>query len=160
MASTLCLATGVTHLNAGVKIDMQCYKNSTHDVDIIFDRVRLCNTFTRELRQHMEPAFSPYMPDAHTTPSAVLDMLSLARSLFSSKLGAPRPEADLYGKYFDSAVVCTVWTNTHHLLGLFVRQLKCLWPPSTKNWSSISVRRESTGKTLRCGKRRQREGAM
>ena len=51
----------------------------------------------------MESAFSPYMPDAHTTPSVVLDMFSLARSLFSSKLAGPRPEADLHGKYFDSA---------------------------------------------------------
>ena len=84
------------HLNAG---DMDCYKNSTHDVDIIFDRVCLCNTFTRELRQHMESAFSPYIPDAHNTPSAVLDMFSLARSLFSSKLAARRPGADLHGKY-------------------------------------------------------------
>ena len=92
------------HLNAGVKIDMQCYKNSTHDVNIIFDRVCLCNTFTRELRQHMESAFSPYMPDLHTTRSAVLDMFSLARTLFSGKLAAPRPEANLHARsYFDSA---------------------------------------------------------
>ena len=43
------------HLNAGVKIDMQCYKNSTHDVDRIFHRVGLCNTFTREFRRHWSP---------------------------------------------------------------------------------------------------------
>ena len=90
------------HLNAGVKIDMECYKNSTHDLDIIFGRVCLSNTFVRELRQQMESAFSPFMPSAHTTPSARLDMFSLARSLFSSKLAAPRPEADLHGQYFDS----------------------------------------------------------
>ena len=41
-------------------------------------------------------------PDT-TTPSAVLDMFSLAMSPFSSKVVAPRPEADLHGKYSDSA---------------------------------------------------------
>ena len=64
--------------------------------------VRLYERRTRELRQQMESAFSPYMPDAHTTPSAILDMFPLERSLLSSKLAAPRPEADLHGKYFDS----------------------------------------------------------
>lgn len=35
---------GLEHLNGSCRIEMQCYKNSTHDTDLIFDRVCLTNT--------------------------------------------------------------------------------------------------------------------
>ena len=93
---------GLEHLNCSCKIEMKCYKNSTYDTDTVFDQVCLCNTWVRELRDKLEGSFGTYMPGNHTIASAVLDMFSLARSLFTSDLAEPRRLDELTGSFFDS----------------------------------------------------------
>ena len=78
------------HLNCGYKNEIKCYKNSTYNVDIVFDCVCLSNAQVRELRTKLEQSFSTYMPNFHTSISALLDMFSLARTLFSSNLAKLR----------------------------------------------------------------------
>ena len=80
---------GLKHLNYGCKIEMKCYKNSTYNVDIVFDRVCLSNAQVRELYTKLKQSFGAYMPNFHTSTSALLDMFSLARTLFSSDLAKP-----------------------------------------------------------------------
>jgi hypothetical protein len=72
---------GMEHLNGSCKIEMKCYKNSTHDVGVIFDRVCLSNTWLRKLRQKMEGSFGENMSGSHTTQSCELDMFTLARNI-------------------------------------------------------------------------------
>ena len=103
------------HLNCGCKIEMQCYKNSTHDVDMIFDRVCLCNTWIRNLRQSLESVFGVFMPDAHIAASAVLDMFSLARRLLASDLAAPRSGDLIHGEAFESVDVLQNGVTDLHL---------------------------------------------
>jgi len=78
------------HLNGSCKIEMKCYKNSTHDVDRTFDRVCLTNTWVRALRELMEGSFGEDMSGKHTSADAGLDIFMLARNLFISDLAAPR----------------------------------------------------------------------
>src|SRR6266568_7792166 len=53
------------HLNKSCKIKMKCYKNSTYDTDIIFNRVCLSNTIVRILCSKMEYIFSEEMLGAY-----------------------------------------------------------------------------------------------
>lgn len=91
---------GLEHLNGSCKIEMKCYKNSTHDIDIIFDRVCLTNTWIRELRTSIEDTFGQYMPSNHSTESTILDIFSLARTLISGDLAEPRNTEQLAGLGF------------------------------------------------------------
>ena len=81
---------GLEHLNCNCKIEMKCYKNSTHNVDTIFNRVCLTNTWIRELRYKLEGRYGEYMPGTHSTASALEDMFSLGQKLFSEALARPR----------------------------------------------------------------------
>lgn len=95
---------GLEHLNGSCKIEMKCYKNSTHDVDIIFNRVCLTNTWVRLLREKLEGTFGENMSGAHTTASAQLDMFLVARTLLVGDLAGPRSPEELasFTKAFDS----------------------------------------------------------
>ena len=93
------------HLNCACKNEIKCYKNSTKDIGIIFDRVCLTNTWIRTLHTKVEKAFGIHMPDDHTTMSAVLDIFVLASKLWSSGLAEPRQEHELHGSFFDSTDV-------------------------------------------------------
>ena len=89
---------GLEHDNGKLKINMKCYQNSTHDTDLIFDRVCLTNTFVGALRTRLEGIFGQEMSGAHTTASATLDMFTLARNIFTGDLATPR-EASIMGGY-------------------------------------------------------------
>jgi hypothetical protein len=87
----------VEHLNSACKIEMKCYKNSTHDTDLIFDRVVLTNTPLRHLRDRVEGVFGEYMPGLHTYTDHISDIHTLARKVFDSRLARPRPGGDPQG---------------------------------------------------------------
>jgi hypothetical protein len=117
---------GLEHLNGSCKIEMKCYKNSTHDTDITFDRVCLTNTWVRILRTKVEGAFGEYMPGTHTTASTRSDIFSLARKLFMSSQARPRDLSDLARAYsFESEDIIRIgmerleekvgWFNDHHV---------------------------------------------
>ena len=89
---------GLEHDNGKLKINMKCYQNSTHDTDLIFDRVCLTNTFVGTLRNLLEGIFGERMSGAHTTASATLDMFTLARNIFTGDLATPR-DASIMGGY-------------------------------------------------------------
>lgn len=78
------------HLNGNAKIEMKCYKNSTHDMDIVFNRVCLSNTWTRLLREKFEGTFGEDQTGKHTVASARLDIFFLARNLFVDGLAERR----------------------------------------------------------------------
>lgn len=78
------------HLNNHCKTEINSYKNSTRDVDLIFDRVCLCNTRIRQLRDTLERALSILQNEAHTTMKADVDIFALARVLYNDNLGKPR----------------------------------------------------------------------
>jgi hypothetical protein len=81
---------GQEHLNLSVATSIRSYKNSTHDIDIIFDRLCLVNTWVGALRTVLEETFGEHMPGAHTTANVNEDIFLLARRLFISELAAPR----------------------------------------------------------------------
>ena len=39
----------VEHLNCHCKLDLRNFKNSTHDIEVVFQRTALCNTWLRDL---------------------------------------------------------------------------------------------------------------
>ena len=83
------------HLNYACKIDLRNNKNSTHDVEIVFKRVALCNTWLRALRDKMEAEYGEPMPGTHTTSAAVPDMFLLAWTLYYAGLGSRRSHDNL-----------------------------------------------------------------
>jgi len=89
---------GLEHLNGNVKNEMKCYKNSTHDEEIIFGRVCLTNTIVRTLRSKFERVFGEDMTEKHSTASALQDMFSLARIIFTGGLASPRRGLALNGQ--------------------------------------------------------------
>ena len=78
------------HLNWSCKLDLRNYKNSTHDIDIIFRRATLCNTTVRALREKLETFFGEAMPSTHTSAAAVSDMFLLAWTLYVGDYAEPR----------------------------------------------------------------------
>ena len=98
---------GLEHLNGSCKIEMKCYKNSTHDANIIFDRVCLTNTWIRGLRTKIEATFGEDMPGTHTTSSVGMDMFTLARNIFKGDLCTPRKVAEqTYSGYESEDILC------------------------------------------------------
>jgi len=97
-AIDLCLE----HLNCNTKIEMQCYKNSTHDTYISFNRVCLTNTWARQLRSKMEAAFGEPISGSHTAADATLDVFLIARNLLAADLVSARATLPCSTKYFDS----------------------------------------------------------
>jgi hypothetical protein len=86
------------HLNNNCKTEINAYKNSTKDVDLIFNRVCLCNTRIRQLRDNLEHALSIPQNQAHTTMKADMDIFALARILYNDDLAAPRAQHDVSGE--------------------------------------------------------------
>jgi len=78
------------HLNGSYKIKIKCYKNLTHNVDIIFNRVYLSNTLVRALYKRVEAIFSEYIPRTYTTAATLPDMFLLAYTIFTLDLAKPR----------------------------------------------------------------------
>jgi hypothetical protein len=70
------------HLNLHCKLDLRNFKNSTHDIEVVFQRTALCNTWLRDVRRQFESTFGEPMSGAHTSSQAVPDMFYLAWSLF------------------------------------------------------------------------------
>jgi hypothetical protein len=66
------------YLNKSCKIKIKCYKNSTHDIGIIFNQVCLFNTWVQALWAKLEELFGEFMPETHTTTSILLEIFSLA----------------------------------------------------------------------------------
>jgi hypothetical protein len=70
------------HLNCYCKLDLRNFKNSTHDIEVVFQRTALCNTWIRDVRNQLEGRFGESMSGAHTTAAAIPDMFLLAWTLF------------------------------------------------------------------------------
>ncbi len=68
-------------MNGNYKIEIKCYKNFIHDVNLIFNRVYLSNTWVRVLRAKLEETFRETISRIYTTVSAVLEIFSLTRNL-------------------------------------------------------------------------------
>src|SRR6266511_320864 len=81
---------GLEYLNGSCKTEMKYYKNSTYDVDFIFNRVYLFNTWVRALRAKLEETFEKIISETHTIVFAVLETFSLTRNLIVRDLGALR----------------------------------------------------------------------
>jgi hypothetical protein len=95
---------GLEHLNGSTKIEMNCYRNSTHDFDLILSRVSLSNNKIRQLRAKLEDAFGNTMSDAHTTAKVVQEMFLVASNVFIGDLAEPRDDIQLrsFPHLFDS----------------------------------------------------------
>lgn len=92
------------HLNSACKIDLRNSKNSTRDVGVIFQRVALCNTWLRVLREKLEDQYGELMTGSHSTSTATADMFLLAWQTHYQGLGLPRSASSLsHQTMFDSA---------------------------------------------------------
>ena len=85
------------YLNRSYKIKIKYYKNSTCDIDIIFNRVYLLNTIVKILRSKIEYIFSKEILGAYTQVKADLNIFILARNLYSGNLATPRLLVQLVG---------------------------------------------------------------
>jgi hypothetical protein len=74
----------VEHLNGFIKIEMKCYKNFTHNINIAFHRVCTTNTIVRAIRSIMENEFGEEMSGAHTTANLVRDVFNRACHLVTN----------------------------------------------------------------------------
>lgn len=54
------------HFNGANNIKMKCYKNSTYDIDIIFNRVYTSTTSIHAIRSTLKTQFGGNMPGTHT----------------------------------------------------------------------------------------------
>jgi hypothetical protein len=73
------------HLNLEVATSLKKFKNSSHDVDIVFDRMCLTNTWMKALRSQLEREFGQSRNPEHVTTTSARDMFLLGRQLM--KLG-------------------------------------------------------------------------
>lgn len=99
------------YLNGIYKIEYKAYKNSTYDINVVFDRICLLNTQQYQLRYKLERTFGYPIPSEYTIRDATLDMFSRTRALFNEDLGAPREIQDLDRDYFDSFDVYSYGTK-------------------------------------------------
>lgn len=91
------------HLNCHCKLDLRNFKNSTHDIEVVFQRTALCNTWLRDLRVRFESIFGENISGAHTTAAAVSDMFLLAWTLFVGDHAIASPAATCNtSRMFDS----------------------------------------------------------
>jgi hypothetical protein len=77
------------HLNCYCKVDLRNFKNSTHDIEIVFQRTALCATWIRDVRNQLERQFGETMSGSHTSAAAVPDMYLLAWTLFIGGYAEP-----------------------------------------------------------------------
>jgi hypothetical protein len=78
------------HLNNRCKLDLRNFKNSTHDIELVFKRTALCNTWIRSVRDQFEDVYRETMSGRHTSTVAIPDMFFLAWNLYRSNLASPQ----------------------------------------------------------------------
>jgi|SRR6266536_3487110 len=81
---------GLEYLNGSCKIEIKYYKNSIYDVDLIFNRVYLSNTWIRALRVKLKETFGEIIFGIYTIISAILEIFSLTRNLVVGNFGVLR----------------------------------------------------------------------
>jgi hypothetical protein len=91
------------HLNCHCKLDLRNFKNSTHDIEIVFQRTALCNTWVRNIRNQLQREFGETISGLHTSATAISDMYLLAWTLFVGGY-AQATDKDIYATscMFDS----------------------------------------------------------
>ncbi|KAG5294025.1 hypothetical protein I7I50_04623 [Histoplasma capsulatum G186AR] len=100
---------GMEHLNGSCKLEMKCYKNSTKNTYLIFDRVCLSNTWVHQLRRILESTFGRPLTGEHTSAVTKLEIFSMARSLLKDGYTSPRDLLLLPKKrMFDSLDILTI----------------------------------------------------
>ncbi|KIV98311.1 uncharacterized protein PV09_09843 [Verruconis gallopava] len=72
---------GLEHNNGSIKLNIQTQKNSTRDVNVIFDRMCLNNAYINLAQRKIEQAFGIHMPDEHISVSPAEDIFSLTQLL-------------------------------------------------------------------------------
>ena len=78
------------HLNCRCKLDLRNFKNSTHDIELVFKRTALCNTWIRGVCDRFEDVYGEAMSGAHTSATAIPDMFFLAWNLYRSNYTSPQ----------------------------------------------------------------------
>jgi len=76
---------------------MKCYKNSTHNTNIIFNQVCLLNATVRTVRSKIEYIFGEEMSGAYTRASIKLNIFLLTYTIYLSDLAIPRGPRQLVG---------------------------------------------------------------
>ena len=91
------------HLNCHCKLDLRNFKNSTHDIAVVFQRTALCNTWLRDVRSQFEGVFGEAMSGLHTSTAVIPDMFLLAWTLFVGGYAeAGRNNTKAVSRMFDS----------------------------------------------------------
>ena len=85
------------YLNGSYKIEIKCYKNSTYNTNIIFNRVYLLNATVRTMYSKIEYIFSEEILGAYTRASIELNIFLLAYTIYLSDLAIPRGPRQLAG---------------------------------------------------------------
>jgi hypothetical protein len=75
----------IEHLNSFIKIEIKCYKNSTHDINIAFYQVCTTNTTVRAIQSIMENEFGEEMSGAYTTADLARDVFNQACHLVTDR---------------------------------------------------------------------------
>lgn len=83
------------HLNCNCKIDLRNAKNSTHDIELVFQRTALCNKWLRGLRNCFENLYGEAMSSAHTFSAAISDMFLLAWTIYTGGYATARAASSL-----------------------------------------------------------------
>ncbi|KAF1936991.1 hypothetical protein EJ02DRAFT_478313 [Clathrospora elynae] len=78
------------HLNCYCKIDLRNVKNSTHDIELVFQRKSLCSTWIRGLRNKLENVYGEHMSGSHTSTAAIPDIFLIAWTLYNGGYAIPR----------------------------------------------------------------------
>jgi hypothetical protein len=101
---------GHEHMNGAIAISLRSYKNSTHDTNIVFNRMCLANTWIGTLREKLEQTFGEEMSGAHTTLNVAADIFLLARTIFLGDLAGPRSIEQLtsFPSFFESADILQI----------------------------------------------------
>ncbi|XTI95264.1 hypothetical protein V2W45_1212426, partial [Cenococcum geophilum] len=74
------------YLNSSYKIKIKYYKNSTHNTNIIFNRVCLLNATVRTVRGKIKHIFSKEILSTYPQASIELNMYILAYIIYLSNL--------------------------------------------------------------------------
>jgi hypothetical protein len=100
---------GQEHMNLQIATSFRNYKNSTHDTDIVFDRICLTSSATAGVRTVVERAFGEHMPGSHSIASTRLDTFMLSSHLFNEGLMQPRTAAEIarFESMFESKDILT-----------------------------------------------------
>ena len=85
------------YLNGSYKIKIKCYKNSTYNTNIIFNRVCLLNATVRTVYSKMEYIFSKEMLGTYTRASTELNIFLLTYIIYLSNLAILQGPRQLVG---------------------------------------------------------------